>query len=76
MSKARHVIPSPSGGWSVRQSGALKATRTFGNQADAVKFAKKAAKKAQTELYVHRADGTIRDVNSYRSDPFSPRTKN
>ena len=73
VSRARHVIPNPSGGWSVRQSGAARASRTFGTQADAVRFAREAARKERTEVYVHRTDGTIREKDSYGRDPFPPK---
>lgn len=72
---ARHVMPNPSGGWSVRQSGSSRATKVFGSQADAVKFAKHAAKREASEVYVHRSDGTIRQYDSYAHDPFPPRDK-
>lgn len=71
----RHVVPNPKGGWSVRQSGSSRATKVFDSQADAVRFAKDAAKKEATELYVHRSDGTIRQKDSYARDPFPPRDK-
>ena len=71
MSKARHVIPSLGGGWSVRQSGSSRASRTFENQADAVRFAKQAAKKERTDVYIHREDGTVRDTNSYGRSSFA-----
>lgn len=72
---ARHVMQNPNGGWSVRQSGSSRATKVFGSQADAVKFAKHAAKKEASEVYVHRSDGTIRQYDSYAHDPFPPRDK-
>jgi Uncharacterized protein conserved in bacteria (DUF2188) len=72
---ARHVVPNPKGGWSVRQSGSLRATKVFGSQADAVKFAKHAAKKEASEVFVHRSDGTIRQYDSYARDPLPPRAK-
>jgi hypothetical protein len=69
MKKDQHVIPNPRGGWSVRHSGATRATRVFNRQEDAVKYARGIAKKENTELYVHRRDGTIREKDSYGRDP-------
>ncbi|WP_210485578.1 DUF2188 domain-containing protein [Microvirga antarctica] len=63
--RARHVIASPSGRWSVRLTGASRASKTFDSQAAAVKYAKESAKKDGTELYVHRRDGTVRNKDSY-----------
>ena len=57
---SKHVVPSPSGGWAVKSSGAARASRTFSTQAEAVKYGREAAKKSQSELYVHGRDGTIK----------------
>lgn len=76
MSKnSKHVVPSPSGGWAVKNTGALRATRTFDTQAKAVTFAQKVAKKTHSELYVHRKDGTILTKDSYGNDPTSKSKK-
>jgi hypothetical protein len=72
---ARHVIPNLKGGWSVRKTGASRATRVFDTQADAVKFGQKVARQERTELYVHRNDGTIRTKDTYGSDPHPPRDR-
>ena len=72
---ARHVVPNPKGGWSVRQSGSSRATKVFGNQADAVRFARDVAKKEASEVFVHRSDGTIRQYDSYAHESFPPRAK-
>jgi hypothetical protein len=73
MTKGKHVVPSPSGGWSVRTSGASRASKTFDTQAAAIKHGKALAKKEHTELYIHRSDGTIRERNSYGNDPHPPK---
>lgn len=67
MSKdSKHVAPTPAGGWSVKTSGASRASRTFNTQAEAVRYGRSVAKKSQTELYVHGRDGSIKDKSSYR----------
>ena len=73
--KTRHVVPNPRGGWSVRQSGASRATKVFDTQAEAVKYGKRMAKKERTEVFVHRKDGTIRQRDSYRDSPSPSRKK-
>ena len=75
MKKNQHVVPNQKGGWSVRASGATRASRSFETQADAVAHARDVAKREHVELYVHRRDGTIRDRNSYGSDPFPPKDR-
>ena len=67
--KSQHVVTNPKGGWAVRQSGASRASKTFSKQGDAENFARNAARKEGSEVFIHRRDGTIRDVDSYRSDP-------
>jgi hypothetical protein len=70
---SKHVVPSPAGGWAVKNAGAARATRTFDTLAEAVKFGRIAAKKMHAELYVHGKDGTIKTKNSYGNDSFPPK---
>lgn len=72
---SKHVVPSPSGGWAVKNSGSSRASKTFGTQAEAVKYGRDVAKKGGSELYVHGRDGTIKNKNSYGRDPMPPRDK-
>ena len=58
MSKpSKHVVPSPSGGWAVKNSGSVRASKTFDTQQQAVGYGQEAAKKSGTELYIHGRDG-------------------
>ena len=76
MTKAsKHVVPSGTGGWADKNSGATRASRTFETQQQAVTYARDAAKKVGTELYIHGRDGTIKDKRSYGNDPMPPRDK-
>lgn len=72
---SKHVVPSSSGGWAVKNSGAVRASKTFDTQQHAVDYATTAAKKTRTELYIHGRDGTIKDKRSYGNDPMPPRDK-
>ncbi|CAN5283497.1 DUF2188 domain-containing protein [soil metagenome] len=72
---SKHVVPNPAGGWAVKNSGATRASRTFGTQAEAVEYGRAAAKRTHSELYVHGRDGTIKNKNSYGADPFPPKDK-
>lgn len=67
----RHVIPNLKGGWAVRKSGAERATRIFTTQQEAETFARDLAKKEHVNLYIHRADGTIQQRDSYGNDSLS-----
>jgi hypothetical protein len=70
--RGQHVVPSEAG-WSVRKSGASRATRTFATQQDAIDAATRIARNQRTEVYVHGRDGRIRERNSYGTDPNPPR---
>jgi hypothetical protein len=69
----RHVVPNPKGGWAVRKSGAIRATRVFETEQEAEQFGRELARKEHGELYVHRRDGTIRKRDTYGDDSFSPK---
>ena len=76
MAKAsKHVVPSPSGGWAVKTAGASRVGKTFDTQAKAIEYGRDAARKTQTELYIHGRDGTIKNKNSYGKDPSPPKDK-
>lgn len=64
----QHVVPSGNG-WSVRKSGADRASGRFATQKEAVASATTIAKNQRTEVYVHGKDGRIRERNSYGHDP-------
>lgn len=61
---AYHVVPGPRHGWSVKKSGAERATRHFTNQQDAVSWARKIVKDQHGELIVHRRDGTVKNKDA------------
>lgn len=76
MSKtSKHVVPNPSGGWSVKNSGAIRASKVFDTQQQAITYGRDAAKKIGAELYIHGRDGTIKNKNSYGNDPMPPKDK-
>ncbi len=70
--RAQHVVPN-GGKWSVRKSGAAKVSVTYGTQHEAIARAKEIARNLGTELYIHGADGRIRERMSYSSDPMTPK---
>ncbi len=67
--KGQHVVPNGSK-WSVRRTGATRASGTFPTREEAISKAKDLAQSQQTELYIHGRDGRIRERNSYARDPF------
>lgn len=70
-----HVVPSSSG-WSVKKSGAAKASKTFDTKEKAVQYGRVLSKSEKTELYIHKKNGMIQEKNSYGNDPNPPKDKN
>jgi uncharacterized protein YdaT len=74
--KSNHIVPSSQkGGWTVKKSGSIRASRSFNTKDAAIKYGRELSKKEHTELFIHRKDGTIQNRNSYGKDPFPPRDK-
>ncbi len=71
MGKNQHIIPKDDG-WAVKGAGNSKVTKTFETQKDAIQYGKQIAKNQESELIIHRKDGTIRDKDSYGNDPAPP----
>jgi hypothetical protein len=70
--KGQHVVPSD-GKWSVRSSGAKRASGTFETQEEAVGVARQKARREGAELYIHGRDGRIRERNTFGKDPHPPK---
>jgi len=69
--KRRHVVFSD-GKWSVRRTGATRASRTFATQEEAIEEARELARQEGSEIYIHGLDGRIRERSTYgrgRSPP-------
>ena len=73
MGKNQHVTPHPKGGWQVKGANNVRATVRTSTQKEAVSIARDIARNQHSELVVHRANGTIRDKNSYGNDPYPPK---
>lgn len=71
MGKNQHIVPKDDG-WAVKGAGNSKVTKTFETQKDAIDFGRQIAKNQESELVIHRKDGTIRDKDSYGNDPAPP----
>ena len=71
-SKGQHVLPA-GGKWSVRTSGASRASGIYATQDEAISNARVKARKDGTELYIHGKDGRIRERSSYGRDPNPPK---
>jgi len=72
MKKNQHVVPN-NDKWAVKGEGNSKKTRITQTQREAIEIAREIARNQQSELVIHRKDGTIRDKDSYGNDPCPPR---
>ena len=72
MKKDQHVVPSGDQ-WAVRGEGNSKKTRITQTQREAIEIAREIARNQQSELVIHRKNGTIRDKDSYGNDPCPPK---
>jgi hypothetical protein len=71
--KTHHVIPAKDGGWSVKKGGAEKASKSFDIKKDAIDYAREVSKNQESELYIHKKDGTIQKKDSHGNDPNPPK---
>lgn len=65
--ESRHVAPRAGGGWSVRGTGAIKASKNFDTQADALAYGKALTQKYGADLYIHTKSGIVSDRVSYKT---------
>jgi hypothetical protein len=70
--KGQHVVPNGDK-WSVRRSGAERASGTFATQQEAVARGREIARNQGAELYIHGRDGRIRERSSFGKDPHPPK---
>lgn len=70
--KSIHVVPS-NGSWAVQSAGASRASRVTSTQSEAIQIGRQMAINNNSELIVHRTNGTIRSKDSFGNDPFPPK---
>lgn len=76
MTKKRdiHVLPH-NDGWATKKEGAQRVGSTADTQRQAIERAREQAKREKVEVVIHRADGSIRDSDSYGNDPNPAKDK-
>ena len=72
MGKNQHVVPH-NGRWGIKGEGNTKVTSTFETQVEAIAKAREISRNQQSELFIHGADGRIRERDSHGNDPCPPR---
>jgi len=65
------VMPHKDGGWQVKRDGGERASHRADTKAVAEKVGREISRNQQTELQVHRKDGTIERSDSHGNDPRS-----
>jgi hypothetical protein len=70
--KTTHVVPSPSGGWNIKQGGGQRASKHFDLKQDAVDRGRDISRNIGSELIVHNRDGKISQCDSHGPDPCPP----
>jgi hypothetical protein len=68
MNREHHVVPSPRGGWDVKQTHHSQKYH-FEEKRDPVLKARELSKKEQTELVIHDKQGRIETKDSHGHDP-------
>ena len=73
--KHTHVVPSPNGGWNIKQDNAHRASKHTDTKEEAVKTAREISRNQGTELVIHNLDGKISQSDSHGHDPCPPEDK-
>ena len=73
--KGDHRVTPHEDGWQHKKDGNERATGVYPTQQEAWDAAKNAARKDETEAFLHGRDGQIRERNSYGNDPCPPKDK-
>jgi len=63
--KTYHVVKTSQGKWAVRVAGSSRATSLHDTQEEALDAARLNAKKNNSGVFIHRANGRIRDFRNY-----------
>jgi uncharacterized protein YdaT len=67
----QHVVPHAEG-WAVKPEGGKRPSSVHDTQQEAIDRAREIARNHESELFIHRPDGRIRERDSYGNDPFPP----
>ena len=74
--KSHHVVPNKEkGGWDIKKGGGEKSIKHTETKKDAVDTARQISRNQQSELVIHKQDGTIQKSDSHGNDPCPPKDK-
>ncbi|MDL2226134.1 DUF2188 domain-containing protein [Deltaproteobacteria bacterium OttesenSCG-928-M10] len=63
--KEHHIVPNPTGGWSVKGNDAAHASIYTETKADAVKIGRVISQRSGSELVIHGRGGNIQKADKY-----------
>ncbi|MDF5689314.1 DUF2188 domain-containing protein [Aquirufa aurantiipilula] len=66
--KSNHVVPTLSGGWSVKKLGTSKAIRNFDSQEKAIEYGQKLSQNQKTDFYIHKKNGIVQNKFSFSTN--------
>ncbi len=61
-----HVIAVPRDKWAVWLTGRKAARKIFTSKPDAISFARGIAKTKKIDLFIHKRDGTVEEMDTFR----------
>lgn len=67
--KTKHVVRAPGGTWTVKREGADRASKRFATQSEAIEWARDKSRLEGSVVVIHKRDGTIRQKESYGTEP-------
>jgi len=72
--KTYHVTPNSAGAWQVKAEGGERASSVEATKADAIARAVQIAQNQRdSQVIIHRKDGTIESERTYGNDPYPPK---
>ncbi len=74
-SNQHHVQPHGDTEWEVKRSGDQRPSHVVSTKREAEKIGREISKNQETELVVHRKDGTVERSDSHGNDPNPPKDK-
>lgn len=72
---SQHVIKDAGRGWIVKKGGALRASKHFDTQSEAIDWGRLVAKNQHAELYIHGIDGKIMAKDSYSNSALASKDR-
>ncbi len=66
--KSYRVIAKIGGGWNVKRRGAVRASKSFETQRQAISYARKISKAEHADLFIHNKNGRLSKKETFTND--------